>query len=81
MAQRAPYFHDGRFATLGELLEKTDGKMGNTGYLGKEDLKALEAYLGTLCNWGHCEHDENDAFSRPDVAAGALCRPSDSHQR
>ncbi len=48
LAQRGPYFHDGRFATLEELLEKTDGKMGNTGHLGKEDLEALEAYLKSL---------------------------------
>jgi hypothetical protein len=44
----APYFHDGRFATLSELLTESKGKMGWGGHLGDEDLKALEAYLMTL---------------------------------
>jgi DNA-binding beta-propeller fold protein YncE/mono/diheme cytochrome c family protein len=43
-----PYFHDGRYATLAELLEKSDGKMGRTKHLSKPDLEALEAYLRTL---------------------------------
>jgi cytochrome c peroxidase len=46
VAGTAPYFHDGRYATLEALL--ADGKMGNTKYLGKADLRALEAYLGSL---------------------------------
>jgi mono/diheme cytochrome c family protein len=44
----APYFHDGRHATLGELLRKVDGSMGHTGSLSNEDLGALEAYLEEL---------------------------------
>ena len=48
VAETAPYFHDGRYATLGELLRKSDGKMGNTGNLPPDDLSALEAYLKTL---------------------------------
>jgi cytochrome c peroxidase len=44
----APYFHDGRFATIRELLLATDGKMGNVRHLGEEDLGALEAYLMSL---------------------------------
>jgi len=43
-----PYFHDGRYATLSELLEKSDGKMGKTKHLSKNDLDALETYLRTL---------------------------------
>ena len=43
-----PYFHDGRYATLGELLRKSDGQMGRTGHLSNDDLDALEAYLRTL---------------------------------
>lgn len=43
-----PYFHDGRYATLRELLEKTDGTMGKTGHLSVADRDALEAYLRTL---------------------------------
>jgi cytochrome c peroxidase len=43
-----PYFHDGRYSTLGELLKKSDGKMGKTGHLSAADLDALETYLRTL---------------------------------
>jgi mono/diheme cytochrome c family protein len=44
----APYFHDGRYATLHDLLVATDGKMGHTAHLSPADLDALEAYLATL---------------------------------
>jgi mono/diheme cytochrome c family protein len=44
----APYFHDGRYATLGALLAHTDGRMGNTTQLSPEDRDALAAYLATL---------------------------------
>ncbi len=44
----APYFHDGSYATLEELLDKTDGKMGTTKNLSPEDRAALVAYLKTL---------------------------------
>ncbi len=44
----APYFHDGRYATLSELLRACDGKMGATGHLGSGQLAALEAYLEAL---------------------------------
>ncbi|HEU4537742.1 MAG TPA: cytochrome C peroxidase, partial [Polyangiaceae bacterium] len=43
-----PYFHDGRFATLGDLLRKSDGPMGRAKGLAEADLEALEAYLNTL---------------------------------
>lgn len=43
-----PWFHDGRYATLGELLKKSDGKMGKTAHLGASDLDALETFLRTL---------------------------------
>ena len=43
-----PYFHDGRYATLRQLLAATDGAMGNTRHLGEGDLQALEAYLQSL---------------------------------
>ncbi|MBX3197943.1 MAG: hypothetical protein KF894_07335 [Labilithrix sp.] len=43
-----PYFHDGRYASLSELLTKTDGKMGHTKHLSANDLEALETYLRTL---------------------------------
>jgi cytochrome c peroxidase len=44
----APYFHDGRFATLEDLLEKADGRMGHTVQLSRADLLALAAYLEDL---------------------------------
>jgi DNA-binding beta-propeller fold protein YncE len=44
----APYFHDGRYATLEELLEKSDGRMGHTQNLSRADLLALAAYLEDL---------------------------------
>jgi YVTN family beta-propeller protein len=43
-----PYFHDGRYADLPELLTKSDGAMGHTKHLDANDLGALEAYLRTL---------------------------------
>jgi DNA-binding beta-propeller fold protein YncE/mono/diheme cytochrome c family protein len=43
-----PYFHDGRYATLGELLRKTDGTMGHTKHLTNADIDALQSYLETL---------------------------------
>ena len=41
----APYFHDGRYATMEELLEKSDGRMGHTIQVPRSDLVALAAYL------------------------------------
>jgi cytochrome c peroxidase len=43
-----PYFHDGRYATLHELLHNVDGKMGHTSQLSDSDIEALESYLRTL---------------------------------
>jgi len=48
LARSAPYFHDGRFSTLEELLEKTRGSMGSNEKLGEDDRDALAAYLRTL---------------------------------
>ncbi len=44
----APYFHDGRYASLRSLLLDADGKMGKTSHLSKDDLDALEAYMRSL---------------------------------
>jgi mono/diheme cytochrome c family protein len=44
----APYYHDGRYPTLAELLRGADGAMGHTGALSDEELRALEAYLEVL---------------------------------
>jgi mono/diheme cytochrome c family protein len=47
VAESAPYFHDGRFPTLGALLRGSES-MAKTKDLSGEDLSALEAYLRTL---------------------------------
>jgi hypothetical protein len=44
----APYMHDGRYATLREVLVKTDGKMGTTKHLSEPDVLALIAYLRSI---------------------------------
>jgi mono/diheme cytochrome c family protein len=43
-----PYFHDGRYTNLTELLTKTDGQMGHTKHLSNSDLDSLETFLRTL---------------------------------
>jgi cytochrome c peroxidase len=48
VAGTAPYFHDGRYATLREVLLGADGSMGHVSQLSPHDLAALEAYLRTL---------------------------------
>jgi cytochrome c peroxidase len=44
----APYFHDGRYTSLEELLDKSDGKMGSVAGLSPGEKGALVAYLRTL---------------------------------
>jgi mono/diheme cytochrome c family protein len=48
LGDTAPYMHDGRYATLRELLIASDGKMGFTRHLNDADMSALIAYLITL---------------------------------
>lgn len=48
VGQTAPYFHDGRFATLEDLIDQCDSVMGNTKHLSQADRHALVAYLRTL---------------------------------
>ena len=48
VSAHAPYFHDGRYASLHELLRATDSGMGETKHLTEADLDALEAYLRSL---------------------------------
>jgi CxxC motif-containing protein (DUF1111 family) len=48
LAGSAPYFHDGRYATLADLVAGSDGAMGHTGQLSRDDRAALVAYLETL---------------------------------
>ena len=44
----APYYHDGRFATLEALLRDTQGKMGWAKDLSDDDISALSMFLRTL---------------------------------
>jgi mono/diheme cytochrome c family protein len=44
----APYFHDGRYRSLRDLLVGHDGKMGATKQLSPVDMESLEAYMRTL---------------------------------
>ena len=44
----APYLHDGRAATLEELVEKNHDRMGHTDHLEPADRAALVAFLRTL---------------------------------
>ena len=48
LSGRAPYFHDGRYRNLHELLTANDDKMGHTRQLSAGDIASLEAYLETL---------------------------------
>lgn len=44
----APYFHDGRYQSLQDLVEKNPDTMGKTMHLSADQKKALVAYLETL---------------------------------
>ena len=48
VGRSAPYYHDGRYATLADLLRGADGTMGHTAHLSAEDQSALVAYLESL---------------------------------
>ncbi|HVY46225.1 MAG TPA: cytochrome c peroxidase [Minicystis sp.] len=48
VAGTAPYFHDGRYATLEALVKDNLDRMGNTTQLSDADAAALVAYLRTL---------------------------------
>lgn len=44
----APYFHDGRYTTMSDLLNDPANAMGHITQVPVEDRKALEAYLDSL---------------------------------
>ena len=44
----APYFHDGSVATLEQLVESNNDRMGKTNQLSQGDRAALVAFLRTL---------------------------------
>jgi DNA-binding beta-propeller fold protein YncE/mono/diheme cytochrome c family protein len=48
VAASAPYFHDGRYATLMDLLSDPTSKMGRSAQLPEDDRRALAAYLESL---------------------------------
>jgi cytochrome c peroxidase len=48
VGRTAPYFHDGRYASLEELVDGCDGIMGWTKHLSPDDRQALVAYLRSL---------------------------------
>ena len=48
VSRSAPYFHDGRFATLTAMLRGAGDTMGHTSQLTPDDRAALVAYLGSL---------------------------------
>ncbi len=48
IAGAGPYNHGGKYASLGDFLKSTDGKMGHTAQLPPEDFNALVLYLSSL---------------------------------
>ncbi len=48
LAGKAPYFHDGRYESLEQLLVDSDGKMGKTKHLSPKQRGDLVAFLETL---------------------------------
>ncbi len=48
VSMTAPYFHDGRYATLRDLLTDRTHRMGGIDQLTGNDVDALESYLRTL---------------------------------
>ncbi len=44
----APYFHDGRYKTIEDMLKATDSEMGHTSHLNAQQRNQLAAYLETL---------------------------------
>ncbi len=58
-----PYFHDGRYATLLDVLEKNNDKMGHTSQLTAEERRDLVSYLSSL------GETKDDAPPRPRTTA------------
>ena len=48
VGETAPYFHDGRYATLEALLDDNLDRMGSTSQLSRDDRSALLAFLRSL---------------------------------
>ena len=48
MGSTAPYYHDGSEATLEDLMEHNEDRMGHTSHLTAGERAELVAYLKTL---------------------------------
>jgi mono/diheme cytochrome c family protein len=48
IAHSAPYFHDGRYTTLIQMIQHCNGDMGTTKHLGDAEKESLAAYMQTL---------------------------------
>jgi DNA-binding beta-propeller fold protein YncE len=48
VASGGPWFHDGRYGSLQDLLIRSDGKMGHTKHLSPYELSYLESFLASL---------------------------------
>ncbi|HRI67944.1 MAG TPA: hypothetical protein PK156_27085 [Polyangium sp.] len=48
IAGSAPYYHDGRYKSLDELLAKADDKMGHAKHLNADERTAMVAYMNSL---------------------------------
>jgi len=48
IAGSAPYYHDGRYKTLDDLLSKADDKMGHAKHLNAKERAAMVAYMESL---------------------------------
>lgn len=68
IAGSAPYYHDGRYKTLDDLLAKADDKMGHAKHLNAKEREAMVAYMESLSPEMPADRDER-RFVRPDAPA------------
>lgn len=66
IAGSAPYYHDGRYKTLDDLLSKADDKMGHAKHLNAKERSAVVAYMKSLSPEMPAERGER-RFVRPDA--------------
>jgi cytochrome c peroxidase len=68
IAGSAPYYHDGRYKTLDDLLSKADDKMGHAKHLNAKERAAMVAYMESLSPELPEERQER-RFVRPEATA------------
>lgn len=68
IAGSAPYYHDGRYKTLDDLLSKADDKMGHAKHLNAKERSAMVAYMESLSPEMPAERGER-RFVRPETPA------------